>query len=483
MSIDSVMALVLAVAYVIALGTLLFVLITDDRDPNTVLAWLFVLALIPVLGFVAYLFLGRNYRRDSILRRREEELVADATRELTATYEHAHEQFSALAALRAGESAERVVRVARTEAQAHMVGADTLKIYYHGSDKFADLLADLASAEHTITLMYLIWGRDDLTAKLCDILRERAAAGVRVYLLYDWLASIAYRKDQVRSLRKAGVKVQPCYKRLMRLNYRNHMKVAVIDGRVAYTGGMNMGQEYADGGERFASWRDTHLRMTGPVVAPLQALTAGVWRLNGRDDDLLTPEFVPASTVAVPDAVPVQIVYSSVWTTFPGNRDVFITCLGAARDKVWIQTPYFVPDEPLLTALCTAAASGIDVRLMMTGPYDKAVPWWVAHTYYRPLLEAGGRIFKYEAGFLHAKTVTMDDDLTIVGTCNWDIRSLILHDEVSTIIHDTLTTRAHRAQFLEDQENSREFTLADWANLGRLARYRNSFFRLTSRLL
>ncbi|WP_028708255.1 cardiolipin synthase [Propionicicella superfundia] len=483
MDADTVITLVLSALYVLALVTLVFVLVTDDRDPSTVLAWLFILALVPVLGFVAYLFLGRNYRRDSRLRRREEELVGDVTHALTATVEEAQRHFGDPPATRAGEPSEKVARVAHHEAQAHIVGADTLTVYYNGADKFGDLLADLAAAERTITLMYLIWERDELTARVTDVLLDRVAAGVEVFLLYDWLGSIAYRKDELRRLRRAGVKVQPCYRRLLRMNYRNHMKIAVVDGRVAYTGGMNMGQEYADGGKRYDSWRDTHLRVTGPVVAQLQSLTAGIWRLNGRHDDLLAPDFLPATTEAAPGALPVQIVYSSVWTTYPGNRDVFITCLGSAREAVWIQTPYFVPDEPLLTALCTAAASGTDVRLMMAGVYDKAVPWWVAHSYYRPFLEAGGRVFKYEAGFLHAKTLTMDDDLTVIGTCNWDIRSLILHDEVSTVVHDDATTRAHREQFLADQAACREFTLTDLAQLGRWRQYRNSLFRLTSRLL
>jgi cardiolipin synthase len=172
-----------------------------------------------------------------------------------------------------------------------------------------------------------------------------------------------------------------------------------------------------------------------------------------------------------------------VWTLAPVNRDVFITALGAATQSVWIQSPYFIPDEPLLAAMTTAASSGLDIRFMMAGVYDKAVPWWVAQTYYRPVLEAGARIFQYEAGFLHSKTVSLDEDLTIIGTCNWDIRSLILHDEVSTVIHDTEITRQHRAQYLRDQDNCREVTLADVDSVGPLATIRNQVLRLTSRLL
>lgn len=475
--------LVVSILYAVALLTMVFVLITDDREPSIVMSWLFILGLAPAVGFVAYVFLGRNYRRVARAGGGEVPKIRAAMTSLDPVQQAAGPVLSALLGSRGDGPAARVARVAQREADALVVGADTLEVFYSGKDKFPRLLADLAEAQNTVTLMYLIWERDELTAKVTEILLDRLAAGVEVVILYDWLTSLRYRKSELRQLRRAGALIQPCYRRLLRLNYRNHMKVAAIDGRIAYTGGMNMGQEYADGGKRFASWRDTHLRLTGPAVAPLQALTAGVWLLNGRSEDLTEPRFMPATPDAEPGAIPVQVVHSSVWTTSPSNRDVFITVLGSATQSVWIQSPYFVPDEPLLTAMTTAASSGLDIRFMMAGAYDKAVPWWVAQTYYRPLLEAGVRVFQYEAGFLHSKTVTLDEDLTIIGTCNWDIRSLILHDEVSTLIHDTTITQETRAQYLRDQDSCREVTLADLNGIGRLATIRNQVLRLTSRLL
>ena len=483
MTTQALISTIVSVLYGVALLSMVFVLITDDREPSIVMSWLFILGLAPALGFVAYLFLGRNYRREARAGGREVQAIRSAMVGMEPVRQAAGPVLSALLASRSDGPAARVARVAQREAHAAVVGADTLEVFYSGKDKFPRLLADLAEAKHTITLMYLIWERDELTAKVTEVLLERISAGVTVVILYDWFTSIRYRKSELRRLRRAGALVQPCYRRLLRINYRNHMKVAAIDGRVAYTGGMNMGQEYADGGKRFASWRDTHLRLTGPAVAPLQALTAGVWKLNGRSEDLTETPFMPATPVAEPDAIPVQIVHSSVWTPASGNRDMFIAALGSATESVWIQSPYFVPDEPLLAAMTTAASSGLDIRFMMAGVYDKAVPWWVAQTYFRPLLEAGARIFQYEAGFLHSKTVTLDEDLTIIGTCNWDIRSLVLHDEVSTVIHDTDLTKEHRAQYLRDQESCREVTLATLDGIGRWATIRNQVLRLTSRLL
>ncbi len=483
MTVQQVGNLVVGVLYALALLSMIFVLVTDDREPSIVMSWLFVLGLVPGVGFLAYVLLGRNFRRQARSGGREVQTFRAAMAGIEDVQEAAAPVLTALLEARPDGPAARVARVAQREGNASVVGADTLEVFYSGKDKFPRLLADLAEAQHTITLMYLIWERDELTAKVTAILLDRMSQGVEVVIMYDWLTSLRYRKSELRRLKRAGALVQPCYRRLLRINYRNHMKVAAIDGRVVYTGGMNMGQEYADGGSRFASWRDTHLRMTGPVVAPLQALVATVWMLNGRTEDLTEDRFMPASPDAAAGAIPVQVVHSSVWTPALVNRDVFITALGAATQSVWIQSPYFIPDEPLLAAMTTAAASGLDIRFMMAGVYDKAVPWWVAQTYFRPLLEAGARIFQYEAGFLHSKTVTLDEELTIIGTCNWDIRSLILHDEVSTVIHDTVVTQTTREQYLRDQESCREITLATIDGISRLATIRNQGLRLTARLL
>ncbi len=154
-----------------------------------------------------------------------------------------------------------------------------------------------------------------------------------------------------------------------------------------------------------------------------------------------------------------------------------------AHEKVWIQSPYFVPDEPLMTAMCTAALSGTDVRLMMTGVPDRKLPFHAAHAYYKQLLDSGVKVFQYTAGFLHAKTVTVDGRWCIIGTCNFDVRSTILHDEVSCVIYDEDIAAAYAAVYEDDLTHCREFTIDDWWALGRRTRLRNSFSRLFSRLL
>jgi len=331
--------------------------------------------------------------------------------------------------------------------------------------------------------MYLIWEQDELTAKVTEILLERLQAGVEVHILYDWLSCIPYKKNELKRLAAAGATVAPCYKRLPRINYRNHMKMVLIDGHTVYSGGMNMGQEYIDGGPRFDVWRDTSFRMTGPVVAPYLMLYAATWLLNGGTEDLATDYMPPPAHHGRGEGVPVQVLYSSVGTTFKTIRDVFITALLNARTRIWIQSPYFVPDEPLITAMSTAAASGVDVRFMMTGVPDKKIPYYAAHAYYPQLLRAGVKVYQFKAGFLHAKTVTVDDQLAIIGTCNWDIRSIILHDEVVSVFYDEQIATTHAAQYERDIADCLEITPEFLVSLSRGQRFRNSVYRLFSRLL
>ena len=474
----------LDVLLLLALAGVVVVLATDDRDPSTVLAWLFVVLLLPVLGLVAYFFIGRNYRRDSPKRTRYLQQMNEVAERSLVPITAANTEFTeAAVAELAGTAGQRIESVGRTEGGVAPLPADTVDIYTAGSQKFPALLAEMATAQRYIHLMYLIWEQDELTAKVKDVLLDRLKAGVKVHILYDWLSCITYKKDELKELEAAGAVVAPCYKRLPQINYRNHMKMVIIDGRSVYSGGMNMGQEYIDGGPRFDVWRDTSFRMSGPVVAPYLMLFASTWLYNGGKEDLAT-DYMPAPEEHHRhEGVPVQVLHSSVGTTFKTIRDVFITALLNARQRIWIQSPYFVPDEPLITAMCTAAASGVDVRFMMTGVPDKKIPFYAAQAYYPQLLRAGVKVYQYKAGFLHAKTVTVDDQLAIIGTCNWDIRSIILHDEVVSVFYDKSIATSYAAQYERDIADSVLVTAEDLLALSRGARFRNSVYRLFSRLL
>jgi cardiolipin synthase len=478
----TVFSLVVTVLVAIAVVAVLIALATDDRDPSVVLAWLFVMLLVPALGVIAYYLIGRNYRRAGHSHERRAALDTAGTNLDPVVTANASFSEDAVAAL-AGTSGQRVEGAGRREGGTVPLPADTVSLYFTGADKFRNLLADLRSARRYVDLMYLIWEQDTLTAEVTAVLLDRLQAGVEVRILYDWLTCLPYKKEELKRLASAGAVVVPCYKGVRRLNYRNHMKMAIIDGEIVYSGGMNMGQEYIDGGPRFDVWRDTHFRITGPVVAPYLSLFAATWSVNGRKEDVFTG-YVAAPEPHLPGTgTAVQVLHSSVSTQFPTIRDVFVVALLNARRRVWVQSPYFVPDEPLLTALCVAASSGVDVRFMMTGMPDKKVPFYAAQGYLQKALEAGVRVYQFKAGFLHAKTVTVDDELAIVGTCNWDIRSIILHDEVVSGFYDEQVAKECAVQYELDIRDCAELTVATLSGLSPAKRLRNSACRLMSRLL
>jgi cardiolipin synthase len=473
-----------AAVFAVAAFGIVVALLTDDRDPTTVIAWLLVVTLLPFVGVILYFFIGRNYRRETPHRRRVYgEIEAEAAHVLAPVYETCGGFTTEAESSLAGTSARKLAAMAARTGGTPVLPATSVDLFTGGGEKFDALLADMSGALHHIHLMYLIWERDELTARVTEVLLEKLRQGVEVRILYDFVTSLGYRKGELRRLAASGAHVKACFKRLGQINYRNHMKIALVDGEVAYTGGMNMGQEYIDGGRRFARWRDTHVRLTGPIVAPFALLFAALWRLNGGREDLAAGYLPQPGSGRSEGAMPVQVLHSSVASQFKSIRDAFIVALLEAHESVWIQTPYFIPDEPLLNAMRTAALAGTDVRLMTVGVPDKKYVLWAAHPYYRQILESGVRIFQYTAGFLHAKTVTVDARWCVIGTCNWDIRSMTLHEEVSCAFYDEAFARKHAEVFRQDLESCREFTLEDWHALSGGERVRNALLRLFSRLL
>ena len=253
--------------------------------------------------------------------------------------------------------------------------------------------------------------------------------------LYDYLGSKAWGKKKLQALEPLGVQVAADMTSLSRINYRDHRKIVVIDGEIGYTGGYNVGQEYVDGGKRFARWRDTHLRVTGQVVGELQTLFARRWFEN-RKEDLLGEQYLPAPPRSPEDGILCQVVAQTVEDPWQSSRRVHMVAVGNAERRVWIQSPYFVPEVGLYDTMINAALTGVDVRFMMTGMPDKKVPYWAAWSYFRPLIEAGAHIYLYEAGFLHSKTIVADSQVAAIGTMNMDIRSLKLHKELMVWLFD-----------------------------------------------
>ncbi len=475
----------LELVFMIYWAVTIVLLIMDDREPAITIAWLFILVFVPFIGVFFYIFFGRDWkvvaRRkgwiQTLARVEEEEMAPIYKRNAGATARFYEEWGDAIA--------EPIMRAISAENVSRVLPASSLELFNNGASKFRRLKEDLAGAQRFIHLQYFIWEQDRLSAEIVPILLDRLAAGVEVRIMYDWIGCISFKKRELKQLAKAGADVRADVTDLLRINYRNHRKIVVIDGEIGYTGGMNVGQEYIDGGERFATWRDTHMRMTGQAVAGLEKLYASRWFEHKKDhENLFAKQYMPApDPTAVETGTLVGFAAQGVEDPWSAARRAHMVAIGQAEESVWIQSPYFVPDYSIYDVMINAALSGVDVRFMMTGIPDKPIALWAAQTYYRKLIEAGGRVFLYEAGFFHAKTIVVDHVVSAVGTMNMDQRSLKLHKELMCWVFDKDFALQVADAFTDDVTRCREVTLDDVLTVGRLKRFRNQSARLFSNVL
>ena len=468
------------VVYVIVV---VIILIYEDRDPSTTLAWLLILLFLPVVGIPLYFFAGRVWPWRRHRARVDAAIAAESHRVLPAVYA-AHQLWANKRRSRYdGTDVAKIITMIERQSDGHPLPAETVEIFTSGAEKFDRLIEDMEAAADHINLQYFIWERDELTARVAAVLRRKVAEGVEVRIMYDFVGSLMHSKKELNSLKAAGVKVEADLTKANELNYRNHLKIVVIDGHIGYTGGMNMGQEYIDGGSRYDMWRDTHMRATGPFVAEFQRLFVARWYAR-HDENLWTERYFPVQQIADPSsAIMLQLVHSSVGDQWEAVKQTFLQSVASADRSVRIQSPYFVPDQSFYDALLTVGVAGIDVRFMMTGVPDKKIPFWAARTYLPKVVQSGVRVYQYTAGFFHAKSLAVDSTFCAIGTANIDVRSFSLHEELAVFIYDEAITRQVELHFETDLAYCREITDEELASEGRVARFRNSVMRLASRAL
>lgn len=456
-------------------------LIYEDRDPAETAFWALVILLLPLFGIIAFFFFGRDWRRGTLRSRQEKKISADAIGKFMPRFYKSYQQYNDK--FLKNERNNWISRLAVANQKNYIspvLPVDTVRILPSGKSGFDSLKEDMRNAKKSIHMEFFIWEKDELTEELKEIMLERLKKRVEVRIKYDFLGSLLYGKSELRALKRAGAKVHPDITDINRFNYRNHRKIAVIDGTIGYTGGINIGQEYIDGGKHYPAWRDTFVRVTGPIVADLQKVFASRWLLVSKEN-LFRDKYFPKQAI-LRNATPAQLNYSSsdyYWST---ARDSYLMAISNAKQRVYIQSPYFVPDQALVAALETAALSGVDVRLLMTGWPDKKTAWWAAQTFFERLLKAGMKIYYFEGGFMHAKTVMVDDNFTSIGSTNFDVRSFTLQKENTLFFFDQNTAKEHLKVYMNDLKKCREFTLEDYAKLTGMQKLRNSLSKLFSNL-
>lgn len=478
---------VLVVCFHIYVVVTIILLLLDNREPSSTLAWVLVFILLPVIGVVIYVFIGRNWRRidknERLAKQFLEKKLADT---LAPLINRQKEELKKLEGQIGLIHKKKLFHLLSKNSNSILTTTNKIQILQNGSEKFPVLMEDLRNAKEFIHMEYFIWRVDALTQEIKSILMKKASEGVEVRILYDAIGSIFLKKNYLEELRGAGVQIYPYFNflspwKVHTLNYRNHRKIVIIDGKTGYTGGMNMGQEYIDGGKKFKEWRDTHLRVEGETVAVLQGVFATSW-FNTTGLELFGQKYFPR-VIQEGDMLSVQVSTSGPDSQWPSIKQLYFTLITLAERKVYIQSPYFIPDLSVHTALKTAALSGLDVRIIIAGVPDKRLPYWSAFSYFKDLLLAGVRLYHYQAGFMHAKTIMIDSEICSVGTANMDVRSFHLNYELNMLIYDVKCAADLEESFKKDLKDSREFTLSDYGKLSEAVKLRNSLARLLAPLL
>lgn len=422
----------------------------ERRDPGNATVWILALLFMPFLGFILYLHFGQHY-----FKQKEFMLKAKADREIIQRF--LTDQKDELARLRMGISGSEVegglqlINLLLSENEALITGGNEVQAFIRGQDKFDALLEAIRGAKHHVHMEYYIIEDDTLGREIVNALTLKARQGVEVRLLYDAFGN-RVPKEGYRELIEAGGKVAPFYKVLipaitLRINYHDHRKIAVIDGRVGFLGGFNIGEEYLGKGP-LGWWRDTAVEIRGTAADALQLRFLMDWNYATKENLKLDPVYFPMEKGA--GSAYVQIVSGgpdSVWNPI---KEEYLKMISMAKKTVYLQTPYFIPDQSVLDALRIAALSGVDVRVMFPCKPDHPFVYWASYSYIGELLDAGIKAYTYDNGFIHAKTITVDDQVSSIGTANWDVRSFRLNFETNAVIYDHKFAKRQREVFLED---------------------------------
>lgn len=478
MGVTSVLLSVVMVVNIILGVSIVFL---ERKNASSTWAWLMVLLFIPIIGFILYLIFGKPISKGRIFvwdtksRLGLKAAVQGQLREIEQNEFHYNDEdmkrYQSLIYLNL-----------RTDASL-LSQNNSVDILLDGKEKFDRLMQDMRRAKNHIHLIYYIVRNDELGNQIADVLIKKANEGVSVRFLYDAMGGRRLGKGYVKRLREAGVQVEEFFPAKVinfKINYRNHRKLAIIDGKVGYIGGFNIGDEYLGKKRKFGYWRDTHLRMKGSAVENMQTRFILDWNQAAKEEIHYEDDFYQSERAG--DAA-VQIVSSGPDQEMEQIKNGYIKMIMEAKEYVYIQTPYFIPDDSLRDALRIAALSGVDVKVMIPNKPDHPFVYWATLSYSGDLLEAGGEVYIYQNGFMHAKMLIVDGKISTVGTANIDVRSFRLNFEVNAFIYDKKITQELEEAFDQDIKRSTQMTkkLYDKRSIG--IRIKESISRLLSPVL
>lgn len=434
----------------------------EKRKPENIIAWLTALTFLPIIGFLFYIVFGSGLSvrtRRMIKKKRISE--RDIIRNIKGIQTLEEAKVDGIL-----KDDQELVSLCYSYGSYPLPGND-IKIYTNGSDKLADLKKDLLNAKKSINIEYYIFANDKTGNDIMKILCQKAREGVDVKLIYDSIGSRKAPRRFFKKLEDAGGQVGEFFPPFMhirlinlKLNYRNHRKVVVVDGKIGYTGGINIRNDHLGLDKKLKPWRDTHIRVEGAGVYALQNIFLDDWRYCKNDNTplrlYLENGYFPSPTIK--GNATTQLVTSGPDSAVPKILEAYVKMITNAKKRVYIQTPYFIPDDVFISALRIAVKSGIDVRIMVPKIPDKKTVYLATLSYLKEVAELGIKIYLYN-GFLHSKTLLVDDNKLSIGTCNTDNRSFRLNFEDTVIIYSKELNKQHRDIFEDDIKHSQQVDL------------------------
>ena len=481
---DIILNVVAIVFAIYVIGVAIFI-ISENRTPQSTFAWLLLLIGLPLVGLIIYFFLGRgsySFSKEDELARQE--MGDDVRRDIQPLVAGQQAYVERIAREKPASYRRKILNLVYQNSSSVLTGYNDLEILQDASMKYPRLLADIKAAQSSVHLNYYIWTEDEFTLQIKEALIERAKAGVEVRCLYDESGGMM-SQQYLQDLKDNGVEIYPYleFKKVGKLttaNYRSHRKIAVIDGQIGYVGGLNLDKEQMDP-PAFDTWRDTHLRAVGELAWALQISFIVSW-FNTTGQKIIGKQYFPEVETQI--FMPVQFIQSGPDSQWAAIRQLYFLMIMSAEEKFYMQSPFFIPDESIMEALKAAALAGVEVQLMFTprgSTYQ--IPYRAAHTYFKEVVEAGAKVYLYQAGYFHPKTLNVDNAVISIGTANLDIRSFSLNYEACAVIYDEEKARELEAQFFEDLQHCTEWTLEEYNSYSRMHRFVDSVYRLASPLL
>lgn len=475
---------------IIGIVSIIIMLTFERKKPEVALSWILVIIFLPITGIVLYVLFGQTISVKLRLRiRRKPKFDAKVNKILYDQLKLLNNEAFELK----DTNMEKYVDLIRLNLKQNgsLYSQDNaVKIFTSAYEKYRQLLFDIENAKESINLLYFIIRNDDIGRKIIQALTKKAQDGVIVRLCYDEVGSILTSPRLFKPLIKAGGMVQKFSPSIfflkLQANFRNHRKIVVIDGKIGYLGGINIGNEYM-GLKRIKNWRDTHIRIVGSAVKMLQLRFFLDWLYIFDDEDLDDFDeeklnlYFP-SKIEAKGSTGVQIVSSGPDSFDDEIKNGYMKMINSAKKSILIQTPYFIPDDAFLHSIKIAALSGVDVQVMIPGVPDKRFIYLGTLSYVSDLLNYGVRVFKYD-GFLHSKSIVIDDEVSSIGTTNFDVRSFTLNYEVNAFIYDTNIGIRNRKIFEEDLKYCTEITQVDMDKMSKIKKFMCAIVRLFTPLI